>query len=44
MNGLNSANDTSGYFKNIGDATMFYDSPHNSRKSMIVGQNALCDS
>ena len=29
-------------FEKIGGITMFFDSSHDSRKSMIVGQNALC--
>ena len=42
MNGFNSANDTSGHFEKIGGTTMFHASPHDTRKSMIAGQNALC--
>ena len=42
MNGFNSANDTSGCFEKIGGTTMRYDSPCDTRKSMIAEQNLLC--
>ena len=41
MNVLNITNDISGYFENIGGATMFHTSPYDARKSMIVGHNSL---
>ena len=37
MNSFNSDNDSSGYFEKIEGTKMFYDSPHDSRKSMIEG-------
>ena len=40
MNGFNKTNEISGYFENIGGTAMFY-SPHDLRKSIIAGQNAL---
>ena len=42
MNVFNSTNEISGYFIKIGGITMFYASPCDARKSMIVGHNVLC--
>ena len=42
MNSFNNPNDTSGYFEKIRGTKMFYDSPCDSRKSMITGKNELC--
>ena len=42
MNVFNSNDDTSGFLENIVSTIIFYDSPHNLRKSMIVGWNAQC--
>ena len=42
MNSFNSNNETSGYFEKIRRTAMFYDSPHDSRKSITAGKNALC--
>ena len=42
MNGFNSDSDTSRCCEKIRITTMFYDLTYNSRKLMIIGQNALC--
>ena len=42
MNGFDEINDASGHFENTRGATMFYDSPHDLRKSIVAGQSVLC--